>query len=241
MTEEKKPLLAHFEELRKVILTALISLAAFFFLIYGLLIDPLMSLIIRPITERGIQVIYTAVSEALMTKLKVALTAACVVDTPVILYLFWRFIRPGLYEKERLIVKRTLFIMLFLFVAGVAFCLLAVYSFAMDFFLVAGEGFSTPMLSLDKYVGFLAGFVVPFGIAFQLPVVLYLTTRMGITNYRMLASKRKYVVLGVFVVAAVLTPPDVVSQIALGIPLLLLYEIGIQVSRSVRKNEDQVS
>lgn len=234
MNEEKQPLLAHFEELRKALLICLITLAAAFFLIYALLIGPLMNLITEPIASRGIQVIYTGVSEALVTKLKVALTAACVADAPVILYVLWRFIRPGLYDRERKMVKRTLLIMLFLFAAGVAFCLLAVYSLAMDFFLVAGEDFSTPMLSLDKYVGFLTGFTVPFGIAFELPVVLYLTTRMGLTDYRMLAAKRKYVVLGVFVIAAFLTPPDVVSQIALGVPMVGLYEIGVQVCRKVK-------
>ena len=87
------------------------------------------------------------------------------------------------------------------------------------------------MLSIDKYVNFLFGFIVPFGIAFQLPVALYLTTRIGWTNAKMLTSKRKFVILGVFVLAAILTPPDIVSQVALGVPLCLLYEAGIMVAR----------
>ena len=89
------------------------------------------------------------------------------------------------------------------------------------------------MLSLDRYVGFLFGFILPFGVAFQLPVFLYITTKIGWTNYRMLASKRKYVILAVFTLAAILTPPDVISQVALGVPMVLLYEIGIQICRFI--------
>ena len=113
----------------------------------------------------------------------------------------------------------------------------AVYSLAVDFFLVAGDSLATPMLSIDKYVSFLFGFLVPFGVAFQLPVVLYLTTRVGLTTPDMLRSKRKYVILAIFVLAAILTPPDVVSQVALGLPMCGLYEIGILVSRCTKARE----
>ena len=126
---------------------------------------------------------------------------------------------------------------LLLFLTGVVFCYFAVYSLAVDFFLVAGDSLATPMLSIDKYVSFLFGFLVPFGVAFQLPVVLYLTTRIGLTTPDMLRSKRKYVILAIFVLAAILTPPDVVSQVALGLPMCGLYEIGILVSRCTKARE----
>ena len=97
------------------------------------------------------------------------------------------------------------------------------------------ERHESPMLSLDKYISFLFGFLLPFGVAFMLPVFIYITTRIGLTTPEMLASKRKFVILGIFVMAAILTPPDVVSQVMLGVPMLLLYEVGILVSRMVRK------
>ena len=231
------PLLVHLQALRRVLIVSAASITAAFFLVYYLAIDRLMGWITGPIVERGIEIIYTAMSEALVTKFKVALIAAAIVASPVIIGEIWGFIKPALYPKEKKAFRVLFFIALILFLLGVVFCYMAVYLLAVDFFLVAGDNLATPMLSIDKYVSFLFGFIVPFGIAFQLPVALYLTTRVGWTNYRMLASKRKYVILGIFVVAAVLTPPDVVSQLALGLPMILLFEIGIQACRLTKPRE----
>ena len=228
------PLLIHLLALRRVLIVSAVSVAAAFFLVYYLAIDRLMGWITGPIVERGIEIIYTAMSEALVTKFKVALIAAAVVASPVIVWQVWSFIRPALYAREKKSFRLLFFIALLLFLAGVSFCYFAVYTLALDFFLVQGEGLARPMLSIDKYVSFLFGFIVPFGIAFQLPVFLYLAARMGWTTGRSLASKRKYVLLGIFVLAAVLTPPDVVSQVCLGVPLYLLYEVSILVARMTR-------
>ena len=225
------PLLTHLLALRKVLFISALAVVIAFFLVYYLAIDYLMAWITGPIVERGIEIIYTAMSEALVTKFKVGLIASVIVASPVIIGQIWGFIKPALYPKEKKAFRILFFIALFLFLLGVTFCYLAVYLLAVDFFLVAGDQLATPMLSIDKYVSFLFGFIVPFGVAFQLPVALYLTTRMGWTNYQSLASKRKFVILGIFVLAAILTPPDVVSQLALGLPMILLYEIGVQVCR----------
>jgi len=134
------------------------------------------------------------------------------------------------------------FTSLMLFLIGIAFCYFAVYLLAVDFFIVAGENLATPMLSIDKYVGFMFGFIVPFGVAFMLPVFLYVTTKLGWTNYEMLASKRKFVIFGIFIFAAILTPPDVISQLLLGIPMVALYEVGAQITRKVKpahRDEDE--
>lgn len=198
LKEAGESMLSHLMALRKVLLISAAAVLIGFVLVFYLAIDPLMAQILAPIQARGIQVIFTTMSEALVTKFKVALL---------------------------------------LFLTGVVFCYFAVYSLAVDFFLVAGDSLATPMLSIDKYVSFLFGFLVPFGVAFQLPVVLYLTTRVGLTTPDMLRSKRKYVILAIFVLAAILTPPDVVSQVALGLPMCGLYEIGILVSRCTKARE----
>ena len=235
--EQKQSVLVHLAALRNVLVISAAAIGIAFVLIFYFAIDWLMGLILQPIEARGIEIIYTAMSEALVTKMKVGLVAAIVVASPVIIWQIWSFIKPALYPHEKKIFRVLFFVILLLFLLGVVFCYGAVYMLAVDFFLIAGENLAVPMLSVDKYVGFLFGFVVPFGIAFELPVVLYMTTRMGWTNHQMLASKRKYIILAVAVVAAVLTPPDVVSQMMLAIPMLILFEIGVLIARFVKPRE----
>ena len=235
--EKRATLLSHLLALRKVLIICAAAVVIAFFCVFTLLIEPLMNWIIGPIAARNIEIIYTAMSEAMVTKFKVALIAGVIVASPVIIWQVWGFVRPGLYPKEQKHFRILFIVALLLFLTGVAFCYFAVYTLAVDFFLVQGEGLAKPMLSIDKYVSFLFGFIVPFGIAFQLPVAMYLTTRMGWTNASMLATKRKYVILGVFVLAAILTPPDIVSQVALGLPMCLLYEAGILVARMTKPRE----
>ena len=235
--EKRSSLLSHLLALRKVVIISAVAVIAAFFAVFYFGIDALMGWIIGPISARGIEIIYTAMSEALMTKFKVALIAAVIVASPVVIWQAWSFIKPALYPQEQKAFRVLFFLALLLFLLGVMFCYFAVYTLAVDFFLIQGDGLATPMLSIDKYVNFLFGFIVPFGVAFQLPVFLYLTTRMGWTNYKMLSTKRKYVLLGIFVVAAILTPPDVVSQVALGVPLYVLFEIGVQVARLTKPRE----
>lgn len=230
-------LLEHLAALRNVLVISAGAILVAFFAVFYLAIDYLMDWITEPIVTRGIEIIYTAMSEALVTKFKVALIAAVIIAFPVIIWQVWGFIKPALYPNEKKAFRILFFVALLLFLTGVVFCYFAVYMLAVDFFLVAGENLATPLLSIDKYVGFLFSFVVPFGIAFMLPVFIYLTTRIGWTNYQMLASKRKYVILGIAVLAAVLTPPDVVSQVMLGIPMVILYEVGVQVTRFVKPRE----
>lgn len=237
MVAEKQSIMTHLAALRNVLVICAAAIGIAFVLVFYLGIDWLMGAILAPIEARGIEIIYTAMSEALMTKMKVALVAAIVVASPVIVWQIWSFIKPALYPHEKKLFRVLFFVILFLFLLGVAFCYGVVYMLAVDFFLIAGENLAVPMLSVDKYIGFLFGFVVPFGIAFELPVVLYMTTRMGWTNHQMLASKRKYIILAVAVVAAILTPPDMVSQLLLGIPMLLLFEIGVLVARFVKPRE----
>jgi sec-independent protein translocase protein TatC len=234
---ENSSFLSHLTALRNVLVISVIAIGIAFALVFYLAADWLMNLILEPIRERGVEIVYTAMSEALVTKMKVSLIAAIVVSSPAVVWQLWGFIRPALYPHEKKLFRLLFFVMLLLFLMGVTFCYAAVYMLAVDFFLIAGENLAVPMLSVDKYVGFLFGFVVPFGLAFELPVILYMTTRMGLTHYQMLASKRKYVILAIAIIAAILTPPDVVSQLMLGIPMVVLFEIGLLVTKFVKPRQ----
>ncbi len=232
--QNKQSLGEHLVALRTLFLRSAAAIGIAFLVVFYVAIEPLMAFITGPIVERGITVIYTEMSAALMTKLKVAFIAGVVLASPYVFWQIWAFIKPALYEHEKKAFLGTFLTTVLLFLLGVAFCYLAVYFLAVDFFLVAGEDLATPMLAIDKYVGFLFGFVLPFGLAFELPVALYITTKMGLTNYEMLAGKRKFVILAVVVIAAFLTPPDVVSQIMLSIPILLLFEVSLQICRRIK-------
>ncbi|MEG1515539.1 MAG: twin-arginine translocase subunit TatC [Clostridia bacterium] len=236
-----QPLMQHVMALRKVLIISLGAVTAAFLLVFYLLCGKIMDFILAPIVARGVTVIYTAVSEALVTQLKVSLIAGVIAASPVILWQVWTFVKPALYEGERKAFRLWFVVALGLFLTGIVFCYASVYMLTLDFFLIAGENIATPMLSINTYVGFLISFLLPFGLAFQLPVAIYLTTKMGLTTAKMLTSKRKYVVLAIFIVAAVLTPPDVISQLMLALPMLALYEIGVLVAKTVKPSTDRVS
>ena len=234
---EKQPLLYHLMALRSLLMHCGAAILIGFIVSFYFLCDPLMNFITSPINERGIEIIYTAVSEALTTQIKVSFIAGVVVVSPYLFYQIWAYIKPALYDNEIRLFRGLFFIALLLFLTGIVFCYHYVYTLALNFFFVAGENLATPMLSIDKYIGFLFGFILPFGIVFELPIAIFMFTRLGWVNYEILSSSRKFVFFGIFILAAILTPPDVVSQCMLGLPMLVLYEVGVQVSRFTKPRE----
>ena len=234
---EKQPLLYHLMQLRTLLMHCGIAILVGFIASFYFLCNPLMNFITAPINERGIEIIYTTVSEALTTQIKVSFVAGVVVVSPYLFYSIWAYVKPALYDNEIRLFRTLFFVALLLFLTGIVFCYQYVYTLALNFFFVAGENLATPMLSIDKYIGFLFGFILPFGIVFELPVAIFMFTRLGWVNYEMLSSSRKFVFFGIFVLAAILTPPDVVSQCMLGLPMFLLYEVGVQVARFTKPRE----
>lgn len=224
-------ILEHVMALRNMLIRCTVAVAIGFVASFYLLCTPLMDFITQPIRQRGVEIIFTTVSESLTTQLKLSLLAGAVLVSPFIFYQIWAFVKPALYEDEIRMFRPLFFAALALFIIGILFCYLCVYELAIDFFLVAGENLATPMLSIDKYVSFLLGFLLPFGVVFELPVAVYMAAKKGLVTYQKLAGSRKYVFFGIFVLAAVLTPPDIVSQVMLGIPMYLLYEISVQLAR----------
>lgn len=221
-------------DLRKMLVVSFGAIGVIFAVLFFAFSAQLVDFLIEPLKERNIQIIYTALSESFTTQTKVSLIFAVIFASPIIFWQIWAFIRPALYPKERLIFGSLFILGIFLFILGVFFAYRAVFALAVNFFVYSGEGLATPLISIDKYVGFLFGFLLPFGIMFQLPIAILILTRLGIVTPRKLSKFRKYVIFVIFVLAAILTPPDVISQVMLGIPLVILYEVGILVSRLVK-------
>lgn len=226
-----QPLITHLMAFRKLVIAILGAVIVGFVVAFYFFCEPLLKFITSPIEARGIQIIYTAVSEAFTTQLKLSLLAGVVLTSPFIFYQIWAFVKPALYDNEIRIFRVLFFLALLLFLTGIVFCYCYVYELALNLFLVAGGDLATPMLSIDKYVSFLVSFLLPFGVVFELPVALYIAARMGWVNSESLKSSRKFVFFGIFVLAAILTPPDIISQIMLGLPMYALYEVGMLVVR----------
>ena len=234
---KRQVLAEHLKALRKVFIVSLIAIAVLFVLTFYLLREPLMSFILAPLRERNIQVVTTQVSEALVMQLKVCLVAAVVLGMPVLTWQIWGFVSPALYGNEKKLFALLFFIGLVLFVIGVSFAYFYIFPLAINLFFEAGDGIAASLWSIDRYFGFTLSFILPFCLMFEMPIVIYMMARRGWVDYPKLARSRKYAALAISIVAAILTPPDILSQVMLGAPMYLLYEAGIQVSRFIKPRE----
>lgn len=242
------PLLGHLLELRRRLLicgAALLAAsgAAFFFAreIFALLLIPYLRAS-APSTDAVLQLIYTAPHEYFFTQIKLALFAGAALAFPVMAFQFYRFVAPGLYRKERHAFLPFLLASPLLFAAGAALVFFVVMPLALQFFLAmehsasSGSAVEVQMLArVSEYLNFTMILMLAFGLCFQLPVVVVLLARLGLVGPAGLRRWRSYVIVGVFFVAAFLTPPDVVSQLGLALPTLLLYELSIWLAALVQK------
>ncbi len=235
--EKKQALAEHIKALRKVLIVSTASVLVVFAVLFYGFCDPLVSFILQPVKARGIEVISTAVSDALVMKFKVCLVAALVCAMPIIIWQIWSFVAPALYEREKRAFRLLFFAALLLFALGVVFCYIVIFPLTVDLFWEAGTNVAETMWNVKDYFNFVLSFVLPFGLMFDLPIVMYLLARKGLITYRSAAKARKYVILAIAVFAAILTPPDVVSQIMLMIPMIILYEISVQIIRFVHKKK----
>lgn len=227
--DEKIPFTSHLEELRGRLIKCFIAVGVGFVLSYGFK-EILFEILVRPLVKvmaEGDHLIFTGLPEAFFTYLKVALLSGLMLASPVILYQFWMFVAPGLYKKERRLLGPIVLLSSFFFIAGALFGYFIVFPWGFKFFL----GFATesirPLPAMKEYLSFSAKLLLAFGLVFELPMVLTFLARMGVVSVDFLKRNRKYALLLFFVGAAILTPPDVVTQIMMALPLMLLYEISI--------------
>jgi sec-independent protein translocase protein TatC len=235
----REKLSVHIKALRKAVLVSLVAVALCFIVIFFGFSRQLLLLLEAPMRERGIALIYISLYESVFIQMKAAFIAAIVLSSPLILAQIWFFIKPALYPRETKTVILLFFITLILFLSGAAFAWFIVFRLAVAFFLASGEGIASPFISIERYINLLGGFVLPFGMIFELPVAMALLSRSGIVKVETYSKLRKFVFLGIFIIAAILTPPDVFSQVLLALPLILLFEAGIIVSRIVSRRRGE--
>ena len=214
--DEKLPFTSHLEELRKRLITIFIAIGVGFVVSFGFK-ERLFTILVQPLIK------VMKEGETLITYLKVAFLMGLMVASPIILYQFWMFVAPGLYKKERRMMMPIVLLSSFFFIGGALFGYFVVFPFGFKFFM----GFATetirPLPSMKEYFGFSAKLLLAFGLVFELPLVLTFMAKLGIVSVDFLKKNRKYALLLFFAGAAILTPPDVITQVLMAVPLLVLY------------------
>lgn len=238
--DHKMSLTEHLIELRKSLTRSLIALGIGFGVCYYYK-DFIFDIVTRPLTRvlpKNSYLIYTGLTEAFFTYMKVAFFASLIITCPYILYQIWRFIAPALHSKEKKYVVPFVISSTFLFISGVSFGYFVALPPAFEFFVSFNNQYLQAMLSFKDYLSLFVTFLLGFGISFELPIFIFFLTKLGIVNAAMLSKQRRYAMLIIFIVAAILTPsPDALSQVLMAIPLMFLYEVSIFVSRFAGKKK----
>ncbi|MCC5902805.1 MAG: twin-arginine translocase subunit TatC [Halomonas sp.] len=237
--QSQAPLIEHLIELRTrlikavvVILVIFLGLYAFANDIYTFVAEPLMALL-----PEGSQMIATEVASPFLAPFKLTLVVAVFIAIPFVLHQAWAFVAPGLYDNEKALAIPILVSSVALFYAGAAFAYYVVFPLLFEFFTQTGPENVAVMTDINQYLNFVLKLFFAFGVAFEIPIATFLLIFSGATTVESLSKKRPYIILGCFIVGMLLTPPDIISQSLLAVPMYLLYEIGLLFGRLVRKRK----
>ena len=236
--EKRMPFLDHLEELRWRLIKSIAAVMVMAMVSY-MFSEQILNFLTHPYAKFSRPLIFLAPTEGFMIRIKLALFGGLIFALPVIFYQFWKFVAPGLYPHEKKYVPTIIVISTFNFLVGAAFAYFVIVPFGLRFLI----GFETPDLQasirIKDYLSFITNLMLAFGVVFELPILAFFLTRIGIITPEFMKKYRRYAIVIVFVLAAILTPPDVFSQIALAIPLVLLYEISIWVSKAAKRKRDE--
>ncbi|MBB3191113.1 twin-arginine translocase subunit TatC [Halomonas cerina] len=238
---KQAPLIEHLIELRSRLMHAVIAILVIFLGlyafandIYGFVAEPLMALL-----PEGSQMIATEVASPFLAPFKLTLVVAVFIAVPYVLHQAWAFVAPGLYDNEKALALPILASSVALFYAGAAFAYYVVFPLLFQFFTQTGPENVAVMTDINQYLNFVLKLFFAFGVAFEIPIATFLLILSGATTVESLSRKRPYIILGCFVVGMLLTPPDVVSQSLLAVPMYLLYEVGLLFGRLVRRKRER--
>ncbi|ORI09025.1 preprotein translocase subunit TatC [Campylobacter concisus] len=238
MFEELRP---HLIELRKRLFISIVSV----FVCFGICFtfwNPLLAWMSEPLKQvlpAGSNIIFTQIQEPFFTAMKVAFFAGVVIALPIIFWQFWLFVAPGLYDNEKKYVIPFVISASFMFACGAAFCYYVVIPLGFAFLVNFGGQLFTALPSIGEYVGFFAKLLIGFGISFELPVITFFLAKIGLVDDKMLKDYFRYAVVIIFIFAAIVTPPDVISQVLMALPLIGLYGISIFVAKRANKSDDE--
>ena len=238
--DEPMTLMGHLNELRRRLFRIVIIVILGFVAFYGVA-EQLYAYLSAPLQAQlpaGSKLIYTSPAGAFFTYMKVALVASLFGTSPISFYQVWAFIAPGLYKEEKRAVIPLAFFSSIFFISGAAFCFFTVFPIAFKFFMGFATDTIVPMISVEEYLGFALKLLIAFGVVFEMPLFAYFLSRFGILSPDFMRRQRRYAILLIFIVAAILTPPDVFSQCLMAIPMLLLYEVSIYVSAIAYKKKE---
>lgn len=237
--DQPLPLVAHLTELRDRLLRALLAVLVVFIClfpfaneIYGFVSQPL-----RALLPEGATMIATEVASPFLTPFKLTLVAAIFIAIPYVLYQTWSFIAPGMYRHEKRLAIPLLASSVLLFYAGAAFAYYVVFPLIFGFFTSVGPDDITIMTDINSYLNFVLKLFFAFGIAFEIPIAAVILIWAGITTPDDLVKKRPYIIVGCFVFGMLLTPPDVISQALLAVPMWILFEIGVFFGRFIQRRD----
>jgi len=237
MTQQEDSFISHLVELRDRLVRALVAVGIVF---AGLCLWPgpgtIYDILAMPLTQalpEGTKMVAIGVITPFMVPIKVTMLIAFVIALPVVLYQIWAFVAPGLYAHEKRLALPLVVASTFLFMLGIAFCYFFVFGQVFTFIGSFSPKSITPAPDIEAYLGFVMTMFLAFGVSFEVPVVLVVLVKFGLVTVEKLKEWRSYFIVIAFIIAAIVTPPDVVSQLALAIPMCLLYELGIIFARFV--------
>jgi len=232
---------SHLLELRDRLLRMVVCILVLFLALFAFS-EEIFSYFAQPLIRlmpEGTSMIATGVTAPFLVPFKLVLMLSVLIALPYLLYQLWSFIAPGLYKHEKGLVVPLVFSSVVLFYCGIAFAYFVVFPLLFNFFiLIAPEGVAV-MTDIGQYLDFILAIFFAFGIAFEMPVATFLLVQVGATTVDKLSEKRPYIIVGVFVIGMLLTPPDIISQSLLAIPMWILFEIGLVAARMVDKKKDQ--
>lgn len=235
MFEELRP---HLVELRKRLFISVLCVIVLFFIslfFSEYILDLLTSPLKKALPEFSKKVTFVELTEPLFTTMKVSFFAGFILALPVIFWQFWKFVAPGLYEHEKRLVLPFVFFATVMFLLGASFCYFIVVPMAFNFLINFGANIQdlNPLISLGLYVGFFIKLMIAFGLAFELPVLTYFLAKLNLIDDAFLQRHFRVAILLIFIFAALMTPPDVISQFLMAIPLCLLYLLSIMIAKKI--------